>query len=114
MKKGIFAVLAAALALLLLFAACKNDKKNDAGKTANKNEASTTRADLGDRIESELDDVSEKLSEDMTDAGERISEGLSDAGEKVREGVSDVSERISEGISDANETLSSAAENMKP
>jgi hypothetical protein len=111
MKKGVFAVIAAVLVTaLLLCAACKNDKKD--GKSADKTTTAPAQAttDLGDRVESKMDDVSEGLSS----AGERVSEGLSDAGEKVREGVSDVSERVSEGVSDANETLSSVAQDLRP
>ena len=112
MKKGVFAVAAVILLMIAaVLAACKHGEKdhNSANKTATSpSQASTT--DLGDMLESRMDDMSEGLS----DAGERVSEGLSDAGEKIREGVTDVSERVSEGVSDANDTLSSAAQDLRP
>ena len=111
MKKGILAVIAAVLVTVLLFCtACKKDKED--GRSADKTTTAPSQAstDLGDKIESKMDDVSEGLSS----AGERVSEGLSDAGEKIREGVTDVSERVSEGVSDANDTLSSVAQDLRP
>ena len=111
MKKGVFAVAAVILIMIVaVFAACKNDKKE--GRSADKTTTAPSQAstDLGDKIESKMDDVSEGLSS----AGERVSEGLSDAGEKVREGVTDVSERVSEGVSDANDSLSSVAQDLRP
>lgn len=111
MKKGVFAVAAAILLMIVaVLAACKHGETdhNTTNKTATS--PAQTSTDLGDMLESRMDDMSEGLS----DAGERVSEGLSDAGEKIREGVTDVSERVSEGVSDANDTLSSAAQDLRP